>query len=156
MKKSLLALAAACAAFVAPEASATTFPTLTTIYVGSGVYDNGAAANAGVATSFICTNASGLTASMRFLVLDTPGSVAASNTTGMNHGETLTASTHSTFIFADSSLSPGILIQQGGVVIESTQSGVFCTAMILDASTATPNGIPLHLVRVNPHPGTVE
>ena len=45
----------------------------------------------------------------------------------------------------------------GGVVnIESTQSGVFCSAVTIDAAAISPDGVPLRLVRVNPHPGTVE
>jgi hypothetical protein len=45
----------------------------------------------------------------------------------------------------------------GGVVnIESTESGMFCSAMLLDAAASAPHGVALHLVRVNPHPGTVE
>lgn len=47
-------------------------------------------------------------------------------------------------------------VLHGTVNIEATESGVFCTAMIVDADTAGPNGIALNLVRVNPHPGTVE
>jgi hypothetical protein len=48
------------------------------------------------------------------------------------------------------------VISQGVVNIESTQSGVFCTAEVLDAAASAPTGIARHLVRVNPHPGTVE
>ena len=37
-------------------ASPSAFPNLSTIYVASGVRDNGGAINTGVATSFHCTN----------------------------------------------------------------------------------------------------
>jgi hypothetical protein len=47
-------------------------------------------------------------------------------------------------------------VNQGVVNIEATNSAVFCNAMIVDAGAAIPDGIALHLVRVNPHPGTVE
>jgi hypothetical protein len=40
--------------------------------------------------------------------------------------------------------------------VESTQSGVFCTAAIIDAELGPNYGSSPHLVRVNPHPGTVE
>jgi len=43
--------ATALAATIARPAAAVTFPSLTTIYVGSGVYDDGGAANSGIATS---------------------------------------------------------------------------------------------------------
>jgi len=143
------------AAALAQPASATTFPTLTTIYVGAGVTDDGSGSNAGIATSFICLNVSGVTASVRFLVLDTPGSVAGSLTTTVNHGATFTASTHLTVIFADNSVSPAVDISQGGVNIESTQSGVFCTAAIVDAAGDPPT-FSMPLVRINGHPGPEE
>jgi hypothetical protein len=47
-------------------------------------------------------------------------------------------------------------IDQGAVVIDATESAVFCSAMIVDAAAIVPNGIELHLVRINPHPGSVE
>ena len=53
MKKYLAGLALA-AAFAQP-AAAVTFPTLTTIYVGSGVFDDGGAAATGEATSIHCS-----------------------------------------------------------------------------------------------------
>jgi hypothetical protein len=46
-------------------------------------------------------------------------------------------------------LSPGV------VNIESDQSAVFCSAIILDASAGVPSGFPLHLNRVNANPGTL-
>ena len=159
MKKSLIAAALTASAFaVGQSAYATTFSTLTTIYIGSGVTNSVDITNAGIATSFHCTNVSGLTADLRFLVLDTNGSVAGSVVAaGVLHGRTRTVSTHGTVVFgSESATSAGTLIEQGGVNIESTQSAVFCTAMIVDAAAAIPNGIDLHLVRVNPHPGTVE
>ena len=45
---------------------------------------------------------------------------------------------------------------EGVINIESTQSGVFCTAKTIDASATFPDGVILPLVRVNPHPGTVD
>ena len=151
---------AAAALFIAlaPPASAITFPSLTTIYVGSGVRDNGAGDITGVATTFHCTNVSGVTVSIRYLVLFSTGAVAGAITLSAAHGATVTASTHDTALFSDTgnSIVPGTAVSQGGINIESTQSGVFCTAMMVDASALVPSGIDLHLVRVNPHPGTVE
>ena len=151
-------LAAALAAILAQPATAITFPTLTTIYVGSGVTDTGSATEDGVATSFHCTNVSGVAATVRYLVLHSNGAIAGSLTLSAPHGATVTASTHAVFLFTEGTnqINPTVMVQQGGINIESTQSGVFCTAMIVDAAAAVPNGIDLHLVRVNPHPGTVE
>jgi len=154
MKKCLFAVAFAAA--IAQPAAAVTFPSLTTIYVGSGVYDNGGATNAGVATSTHCSNVSGVSVDVRVLILNNAGGVAGSQTQTLAHGATGTFSTHQTGIFVDAGLTTGT-IQQGVVNVEATNSAVFCTAAVIDAANATPIfSMPLHLVRVNPHPGTVE
>jgi len=147
----------ALAAALAQPASATTFPTLTTIYIGSGVADSGTAENTGSATAFSCTNVSGVSANLRFVILRPNGTVAGSATATIGHGETRTTATHGTvFFFELLAVSPGIVVREGGVNIETTQSAVFCTAKVVDAAAVTPNGFDLPLVRVNPHPGTVE
>jgi len=149
--------AAALAAALAQPATAITFPSLTTIYVGTGVKDSGSANEAGVATAFQCSNVSGASAQLRFLLLDRFGMVIGSFTTVVPHGDSEGASTHSTvFFLEDAVIAPGVLIDRGTVNIESTQSGVFCQAYITDAATSVPNVVQLDLVRVNPHPGTVE
>ena len=154
MKKYLSAVVLAAA--LAEPAAAVTFPSLTTIYVGSGVRDTGAVDNTGTATSFHCSNVSGAGASVRFLVLSPDGEVRASATVNLANGATRTASTHNTAAYSDDvPLSTGA-VAQGVVNIESTQSAVFCSAMTINAAAASPSGVPLRLVRVNPHSGTVE
>jgi hypothetical protein len=152
--RTLLA-AVAFAAALAQPASAITFPSLTTIYVGAGVTDSGGADGVGTATAFHCINVSGVTTSVRFLVLNGSGNPVASFTRTIAHGATATAATHVTSAYAASDLGTG-LVSQGGVNIESLQSGVFCNAMTIDAAAGFPDGVVLPLVRVNPHPGTVE
>jgi hypothetical protein len=159
MKKSSLALSLIAFAALSGSAAAVTFPSLTTIYIGSGVRNTVDIVDAGVATSFHCTNASGLTAAVRFLVLNINGSVAGNFTqVSLLHGRTVTVSTHGTVVFGgENATSPGTAIAQGSIIIEATESAVFCTAAIVDAGTAIPAfTMPLHLVRVNAHPGTVE
>lgn len=143
-------------AFTQP-ADAITFPSLTTIYVGSGVTDDSSAANLGVATSIHCSNVSGVTVQVRVLILGPTGAVAASATSNLAHGATRTFSSHPTDVFEDlgTPLATGI-VTQGVVNIEATNSAVFCTAVVLDAEGIPDFMSPLHLVRVNPHPGTVE
>ena len=149
MKTCLAAFALA--ATLATPATAVTFPSLTTIYVGAGVADSAGA----VATSFTCSNVSGVTAQVRWLVLSHAGTVMGNQTVSLGHGATLTVSTHPTpTLFDDVSLDTGP-VTQGVVNIESTQSGVFCTAVVLDLADVA-DGYTLPLVRVNPHPGTVE
>ena len=156
MKKYLVAVALA--ASLAQPAAAITFPTLTTIYVGSGVTDNGGASQTGVATTIFCSNVSGADVQVRVLILSAGGSVRGTpRTATLVHGQTGTFSTHATALFTDEDflLNTGS-VGQGVVNVEATNSAIFCTATILDAAASVPNGIPLHLVRVNPHPGTVE
>ena len=113
MCKTLIAFCVAACAFTT-AARSTTFPTLTTIYVASGVIDNGVSANSGVATVVHCTNASGLSASLRFLVLLDSGGVAGAHTTSVAHGGTFTASTHNVATFIeDVLLSPASSTSRG-------------------------------------------
>jgi hypothetical protein len=159
MKTSSFVVALTAFATLSEPAAAVTFPSLTTIYIGSGFRNTVDIVDAGVATSFHCTNASGLTASVRFLVLNLNGSVAGSFTQpALQHGRTQSVATHGTVVFLnEQATSAGTLINQGSIIIESTESGVFCTAAVVDAGTAIPAfAMPLHLVRVNAHPGTVD
>jgi hypothetical protein len=158
MRKSIVALAAAVfAALVVSSGEAETLPLNTPIYVGSGVYDSGSGAGNGAATSFHCTNVSGVSANLRFLLLGPAGNTLGSFNRSLAHANTVTASTHETNTYFDYIImTPGVSIIQGGIVIESTQTGVFCTAITLDAGASTPNGFPLNLIRFNPHPGSVE
>ena len=156
MKTYLAAFALAAA--LAQPAAAVTFPSLTTIYVGSGVYDDGLGSNAGEATSIHCSNVSGVSVQVRVLILGTSGAVEGSLTLTLPHGATRTFSTHFTSIFTEGSdsLATGT-VDQGVVNVEATNSAVFCTAAVIDAAGDPPVfSMPLHLVRVNPHPGTVE
>ena len=159
MRKTLLAVCAAASAAIAAPASATTFPSLTTIYIITGVKDSGDAMNVGVATAIQCSNVSGVTTSIRFQVLNFTGAVLASVThNNVGHGDTIEHSTHSTNAYTNEStnLIPGTALSSGVLNIESLQSGVFCTAAIIDASAAAPDGVSPHIIRINPHPGSVE
>jgi hypothetical protein len=157
MKTYLAAVAVAAA--LAQPAPATTFPSLTTIYVISGVLNSSDAADAGVATAFQCSNVSGVTTSIRFLVLSDAGAVLASSTVNnVAHGATVARSTHPTNSYGGegSGLIAGTALNAGVVNIESLQSGVFCTAAVIDAAANAPDGVSPHIVRINAHPGTVE
>ena len=158
MTKSLIALAAALSAVgLAAPGYAITFPSLTTIYIGTGVRDDGGSINVGTATTFHCSNVSGAIAQIRFLVLSSSGTVEGNETfTVVPHGATLTVSTHFTNAYSENDDLATGAVSEGVINIESTQSGVFCNAKTIDASLANPVGVTLPLVRVNPHPGTVE
>jgi len=148
MKKLLIAFALLAVTIVSSQAA----NPLATIYVGAGVTDRG---THGSATTFHCANVSGVPATVRFLVL-AQGLVLANETVTIAHGGLVTASTEATGAFSENLILDTGFMNQGVVNIESTQTAVFCTAMIVDPEPAKAIGIALHLVRVNPHPGTVE
>ena len=153
-----LTAAIALAAALAQPASAITFPSLTTIYIITGAKDSGTGNTIGTATAMQCTNVSGVTTSIRFVALSTTGAVLnAVIVNDVVHGRTVEVSTHGTAAYASEELLiPGTPLDSGAVNIEALQSAVFCTAAIIDAAAARPDGITPHIIRVNPHPGTVE
>jgi hypothetical protein len=149
MKTTLTAIALAAA--LAQPAEAVTFPSLTTIYVGTGVYELSDAV-----TAVHCSNVSGQTTQVRVLFLHTSGIVAGTTTLTVAHGASVTVSTSPVNGYNALSLDTANIVV-GVVNIESTQSAVFCAAHVVSQSATAPtSGNPLSLVRVNPHPGTVE
>jgi len=154
MKTTLTAIALATT--LAQPASAVTFPALTTIYIGSGVRDSANGPNSGLATIVHCSNVSGVAAAVRMQLLHANGTSAGGHTfSSIAHGSTVTVATHATAAYAATNLNV-LEINSGVVNIESTQSGVFCNAAVIDASGSVVVAVPIPLVRVNPHPGTVE
>jgi hypothetical protein len=153
MNRFLCALGlAACGAIVTQPAAAVVFPSLTTIYVGSGVV-----ANPSVITTIHCTNVSGTTVNVRFQFLNPLGSTAGSHTASLINGATYGVSTADTQIYTESFFfNPALVLAEGGLNVEATNSAVFCTAKTVSAGFSTPNGYAFSLVRVNPHPGTAE
>ena len=152
--KKLLAAAAAIALTAILPAQATTF-SLRTIYIASGVSDDGGAANVGTATTVFCTNASGKSTTLRIAFYDNAGTIRGLSAVIIPHLTTYTLSTHVVAFFSDQSASTGAILQ-GVLNVSTTESAVFCSAMIVDAAAATVQGVDLHMVRFNPHPGTVE
>jgi len=160
MRKRLAALAVAVVSAAAPvPALAGPLPPDTTIYIGVGVPDTGSMfSNTGISTTFICSNGSGATANLRIAILHATGPLAGSHSFTLLHGRTWTGATRATAAFFDFvSITPNnTVLEQGTVIIESDQSGVFCSAYITDGAAVTPVGVPLRLLRLNPHPGVLE
>ena len=159
--KTLLTAVAAIALTTVLPAQATTF-SLRTIYIASGVFDDGSAADAGAATTVLCSNVSGKTATLKVTFYGTGGTLeGTAGPFSVLNLHTWTFSTHSTFFSGEAIANTGA-VQQGVLNVSSTESGVFCSAMIVDAASGgptppfAPQGIELHMVRYNPHPGTVE
>ena len=141
------------AATVNPRA----FPSLTTIYVMSGVRDTGSAADTGTATIFHCSNWTASTQQVRFFVRTPNGAVVANKTYLFSAAGTVSLATHGTLVYGeDDYLAPGTVIKQGTAMIMATAPQVVCSAQVIDAAAAAPVGVDLHLVRFNPWPGSQE
>ena len=141
----------------ATPARAITFPALTTIYIASGASDHSPGV-AGRATFVTCTNMSGLTASVRYQFRGGSGTLLAGGTLLLSNLATHSITTEGSVFLTQISLPTGAFFG-GTVQILSTQSAVYCSAMLINATTVLDGGaegIALHMVRFNPHPGTVE
>jgi hypothetical protein len=125
------------------------------IYRFPGVRDNGGADNTGVTTSFHCTNFSGVPETIRIVVRDFDGTLKANVPFVVIHLATLTASTHSATLYSDAVLTTGV-VAQGTAAIAATSINVICTAVTLDAASASPNGFALRGIRFSPVPGSQE
>ena len=150
---------AAIATLAAPPTGATTFPTLTTIYIASGVINHSPDDNDGVKTLVSCTNMSGQTASVRYIFRHINGAIGGITTRSLANLAALIVATEGKvgFLNQEVELATGP-IAAGTLHILSTQSAVYCSAMLVesDAANAVPAGAALHMVRFSPHPGTVE
>jgi hypothetical protein len=148
-------IAAAILSAILPAQGATTDP-LKQIYRVSGVTDNGGAGNTGIATAINCTNLSSVTELIRFAIWQSDGSVIFNHSFVVNSRITFRVSTHATSVFEEVLLLPNVTIGAGIAIIHSTSLQVHCSAMIVDAAASVPQGIALHMVRVNPTPNTQE
>ena len=157
LAQSALALATAFTVLTPALAQGAVGGALSLIYRASGVRGTSGAPQTGTATSIHCTNTSTVNENLVIVVRNIDGTIISNSTFSVAPFWTFTASTHDTAVFVEGALlSPGVGINQGVVSIASTTLNMHCTAMILDAASATPVGIALHMVRFNPAPGTME
>jgi hypothetical protein len=141
----------------APAAPLATTDPLVRLYRISGVRDNGGGVEFGVATSFHCSSASTVDETLRITLRNFDGTQVASRAVTLPPRDTVTLSTHITRIFTeDVALSRGVVINQGSAEILGTSADIFCSAMIVDAATGSPQGIALHMVRFNAATGSQE
>jgi hypothetical protein len=128
------------------------------IYRFPGVLDDGGSANQGLATVFHCTNYSGVTETLRIVVRDFDNTLVGNVAVLIEHLVTKTLATHPTTVYIEDEvlLPVGVAVQQGTAAIAATSKDIVCTAMTVDAASASPVGISLHPVRFNPASGTQE
>ena len=148
-------IAVATVAFITPAQAATTDPEVI-LYRVSGVSDSGGNANTGVATSFHCTNFSGVTETVRIVLRAKTATLLTNVAFTVQHLETHTTSTKATNLFSDDTVLNSGLVFQGTAAIAATSTNIICTSMIVDAAATAPAGISLRMLRFNPIPGTQE
>jgi hypothetical protein len=153
LKAILLGCVAAAPIAMSVGAQAGVNDPLQIIYVFPGATDNGGTNLTGVATTVHCTNIGPTTENVQFVALDSNSTPRANLTLTFPSGQTHTVSTKDTLLFIEVSLGP-IVLNQGVFVILATSIHFHCTAMIVDAAAAVPNGINLQALRFNPIPGT--
>ena len=143
-------IAVAALAFTVPAQAGVDDPEII-IYRVSGVADD----NSVLATSFHCTNFSGVPETLRFVVRNLIGELVNNQSITVPHLHTTAVSTHEVVIYADLILPVGVL-GTGTAAIAATSTNFTCTAMQVQANAAAPVGIALHMTRFNPIPGTQE
>ena len=129
---------------------------LVQVYRFTGVRDNGGAASTGIATSFHCTNFSGVTESLRIQIRNFDGAVKKDATFNVAHNQTYTMSTKGTTLYSEDAFLDTGVVDQGMARIWATSPSIVCTAQVIDAAATVPNGIDLHSIRFNPIAGTQE
>ena len=158
MKISRLIVAAAAIVFVLPAhpaRPAVTDPVIS-LYFFPGVRDNGGGAGTGVATSIHCVNFSGATEKLQYVVFNFDSSIKANLNLNIGQDQTRTASTHDTVLYAEDLILNTGVVNQSSDIVGATSVDIVCTAQVLDAAAATPNGIDLHGLRFNAVPSTAE
>jgi len=157
MKAIYWTIAAAVLAFVqaAPANAGVNDPEVV-IYRFPGTADNGGASGTGFATVFHCTNFSGVTEVIRFVMRDGLTTTIKGNfDTPIDHLVTKTIATKNPSAYtAVISLNTGAF--KGTTAIAATSPNIICTAMTINAGLAEPVGVSLRGIRFNPAPGSQE
>jgi hypothetical protein len=121
------------------------------IYRVSGVVDD----NNVLATSFHCTNFSGVTETVRVVVRSSNTTLRANIALPVPHLNTIIFSTHHVTVYGDIPLATDIM-NGGTAAIAATSPNITCTAMQIQTNSTIPVGIALHMTRFNPIPATQE
>ena len=142
-------------ATILPAGAATTDPEVI-IYRFPGVLDDGSAGQAGVVTSFHCTNFSGAVENIRIVLRNFDSTLKANVSFPIGHLATKTASTHSSVLYTEDQVFNTGALNQGTAAIAATSVNIICTAVTISASSSQPTGFALRGIRFNPVPGSQE
>ena len=122
------------------------------LYHATGVVDNGGANFTGTATAFSCTNFESVPNNLTIFIWRANGSVAGSATTTLNSLQTVTFTTHATFLYFQNLITTGF-VQQGYAQIYATSTLITCSASVVDALAPRASGFDLPMGRANAVPG---
>src|SRR5262249_28369224 len=147
-------IAAAALAFAGPVQAGVSDPEVI-VYRFPGVLDSGGADNTGTTTSFHCTNFSGVTENIRIVIRDAIGGLKVNFPFAISHLATLSLSTKGTVLYAQTTLGTRSGTQVTAA-IAATSINIICTAVTLDAASASPVGFALRGIRFNSAPGSQE
>lgn len=149
--KSLGMIAVAALAFTLPAQAGVNDPEVI-IYRVSGVIDE----NSGFATTFVCTNFSGVNETLRVVVRGASGTIAANVPANVVHLNTVVLSTRDVILYAaDINLNTGV-INLGTAAIAATSVNITCNVVQVQFANTNPITVPLHMTRFNPIAGTQE
>jgi hypothetical protein len=107
--------------------------------------------NAGTATVIHCTSFSGAEEMVRLTIRNWDNALLVQTSYSIGVQRTATASTHFTAFFSEdlSLFSTATVVDQGYIAVHATSTNILCSAQVVDAASATPNGWALPRVRFN-------
>jgi len=147
-------VAAAALSFVQPAQAGVNDPEVI-IYRFSALFDNGGSDFQGVATVFHCTNFSGVDEHVRIVLRLGNSAIASNFPVTIAHLNTAAVATHPISSYMHASMNTTGFFE-GTAAIAATSINVTCTAMVIDAANARPDGLVVHGIRFNPVPGSQE
>jgi hypothetical protein len=127
----------------------------TLIYRISGVEGSGVN-YAGSGTIILCTNPTSNPVDVSTQIFKIDGTAS-----GGLMARTFAAKQTSTFgtqfhnIYSENDVTH-VSVSTGYALVKTSDTKVFCTALLLDSSASVPAGVPLHMVRYHPLSGTQE
>jgi hypothetical protein len=119
------------------------------IYDVLGVFDDGGAPNAGLATTIYCSNVTNNAVNVQVRAFSEAGALVGAKGASIAGGHTVFFSSHATAAFVDASISlnTGSISGRARVFTE-VPSAIVCAADVVDAATLPPSKIvPRRMIR---------
>jgi hypothetical protein len=117
-----------------PEMEIQAVGTYPIVYNVTGLRDDGGAGNAGIATTFHCTNPSPFLANVQIVIYNFDGTLKVNRAFQVDTRHTYTASTHSTVLYDEDAILNSGVLNQGYGQIRSDNANLLCAGEVVDAS----------------------